>query len=112
MAIHLSDTNWKEVQVRACEAFQLNVGQQMTVRHGFKGLQDVNASLTASCMKKFDTEEQGLLRALLVGSFMTADQYGVVQHLEENDRVCKFLWGERFVAASSLALQTYTTIKR
>lgn len=90
LAIHLSDTNWKEVQVRACEAFQLNVGQQMTVRHGFEGLQDVNASLTASCMKKFDTEEQGLLRALLVGSFMTADQYGVVQHLEENDRVCKF----------------------
>lgn len=90
LAVHLVDTNWKEVQVRASEAFQINVGQQMTVRHGFDGLQHVNASLTAACIKKFNTEEQGLLRALLVGSFMTADQYGVVQHIEECDRVCKF----------------------
>ena len=90
IAMHIGDFPWKEVYGRACEAFQMHIGQQMVDRHGFMGLQDVNAQLTAKCVQKFGIEEQGLLRALLVGSFMTADQYGITQHLDEAQKVCKF----------------------
>lgn len=90
LSVHISDHPWKELSCRACEAFQLHVGQQMTCRHGYEGMQNVNAMLTAQCVKSLDSESQGLIRVLLVGCFMTADLYGASQHLEEDQRVCKF----------------------
>lgn len=90
LPVHIGDSPWKEISGRACEAFQINVGQQMTSRHGYQGMQNVNAMLTAQTIRFFDSEAQGLLRALLVGCFITADLYGHSQHLEEEQRQCKF----------------------
>ena len=80
----------KEVKTRIYRAWQQHVGSLSSGRHGFTGLQDVDAITTSKHVAKLDFELQGPLRSLLSGVFITADQQGEMFHLDQSERICKF----------------------
>ena len=80
----------KEVLNRVHRSWQLHVGSLWISRHGFDGLQQVDAATTAAHLIKLDNDQQGPIRALLSGVFITADQQGDMFRIDQSERVCKF----------------------
>lgn len=81
---------YQEVTMRVCEAFQQKIGQECSCRKGFQGLQNVDAQVTSQSQKNLTVDQKGLVRALLTGAFITADQQAVAHSLSEEEKVCKF----------------------
>lgn len=81
----------QEVVMRVCEAFQQKIGQECSTRKGFSGLHNVDAQVTSNSQKGLTVDQKGLIRALLTGAFMTADQLQAIAHsLSDTDKTCKF----------------------
>ena len=80
----------QEINMRLCEAFQQKIGQECSTRKGFHGLHAVDAQTTANSQKGLSIDQKGLVRALLTGAFITADQQAIAHALPEEDKVCKF----------------------
>lgn len=102
---HLQDMQWvdhegvmidvchcsiQELRTRVLHGFQQRVGAKHAHRHGFAGLQDVGPWLSNRALLKKPCEDIGLIRALQMGTFITADQLGTAHHVEETARNCKF----------------------
>eukprot|EP00438_Fugacium_kawagutii_P013787 Skav214466 [mRNA] locus=scaffold1167:93290:101975:+ [translate_table: standard] len=81
---------FQELQSRLVLSFQASVGRKVSGRHGFAGLQAVDAAMTQKSLQHLDVEEVGLLRALLAGTFITADQTGQAHRVDRAHWVCKF----------------------
>ena len=90
LSIGLQTMPSQEVTKRLCEAFQQKTGQECSKRKGYSGLHRVDAQTTALNQKGLSVDQQGLVRALLTGAFVTADQQAVAHSLEDNEKVCKF----------------------
>eukprot|EP00438_Fugacium_kawagutii_P015677 Skav235300 [mRNA] locus=scaffold520:4940:14554:- [translate_table: standard] len=90
MVIDLFDTPIQEFLQRMFVAFQQMVGQRICHRHGFAGLQDVDAHASRGVVSKLDDVSRGMVHALQVGTFVTADQIGQAHQADEAVRCCKF----------------------
>lgn len=80
----------QELSARAIQGFQASVGRKVASRHGFEGMPDVDAFTTTLSMKHLDSDEVGLIRSLHVGVFITAEQTGQANHVDETKWICKF----------------------
>ncbi len=90
MPVDVLHTSLKDVKTRIYRAWQQHVGSLCAKRHGFEGLQCVDAGVTTRHVAQLDYELQAPIRSLLVGVFITADQQGEMFHVDQADRVCKF----------------------
>eukprot|EP00438_Fugacium_kawagutii_P015360 Skav226110 [mRNA] locus=scaffold702:148968:153536:- [translate_table: standard] len=88
--LDLFDTPIQELLSRMRFAFQQTVGQRLSCRHGFAGLHDVDAPGSKGVVDRLDDVGRGMIHALQVGVFITADQTGAAHHVDEADRKCKF----------------------
>ena len=90
LTIGIQTSPYQEVVMRVCEAFQRKIGQECCNRKGFQGFQNVDAQVTSKSQKGLTIDQKGLVRALLTGAFITADQQAVAHSLSETEKVCKF----------------------
>lgn len=90
LPIDVLHSSFKEVLSRVHRSWQLHVGSLWISRHGFEGLQQVDAATTVAHLKKLDSEQQGPIRALLSGVFITSDQQGEMFRVDSSERMCKF----------------------
>ena len=90
LPVDLLHSALREVQTRIHRAWQQHIGSLSSRRHGFAGLQEVDAVTTTKHVARLDFEQQGPLRSLLSGVFITADQQGEMFHIDTAERVCKF----------------------
>eukprot|EP00438_Fugacium_kawagutii_P033759 Skav215075 [mRNA] locus=scaffold2575:79198:88931:+ [translate_table: standard] len=88
--IDLFATPIQEVTQRILEAFQQRVGQRLCFREGFHGLENVDAATTCGIVKKLPEQDQGLIRSLHSGNFITGDQTGRAHQTDEESWKCKF----------------------
>lgn len=75
---------------RIIEAFQTKHFQQISKRLGFAGAQNAHAWMTQQAMKSMPEDDKTILRALLSGGFITADQLGRAHNVEGDAHPCKF----------------------
>lgn len=90
IVVDLSQTPFNALHGILCPSFQTLVGQRLNHRKGFNGLCNVEANITAMIRQKLSDEQVGLLRALQIGTFITADQTGHFNKVPPENRVCKF----------------------
>eukprot|EP00438_Fugacium_kawagutii_P006137 Skav234012 [mRNA] locus=scaffold3484:101932:106917:+ [translate_table: standard] len=88
--IHLYDECIQSLLVRVTGSFQAMVGCRLSRRHGFEGMQDVDAATTQKSLSSLSVEEVGLLRTLHMGTFITADQTGQANRIAADHWKCKF----------------------
>eukprot|EP00438_Fugacium_kawagutii_P031921 Skav218985 [mRNA] locus=scaffold1532:496116:500942:- [translate_table: standard] len=88
--VSLYDSCIQELRARILVSFQASVGSRISRRHGFEGMQMVDAHATGYATQHLDQEELGLVRALHSGTFITADQTGQAHRIDRTKWTCKF----------------------
>ena len=85
---HLVDSPIQWVNVRLRQAWSRHVGSQVSSRHTFGGLQNVDIQLCHENLHQFSAAEQGFLRVVQNGSFFTKEL--LFQTGKVPDKQCPF----------------------
>eukprot|EP00438_Fugacium_kawagutii_P022163 Skav235761 [mRNA] locus=scaffold803:461046:465992:+ [translate_table: standard] len=90
LPVDLFATPIQELMHRVLESFQQRVGQKISFRDGFEGMQNVDAVTSGKTLQKLGDVEGGLIKSLQVGTFITQDQTGRAHQVDSADWKCKF----------------------
>lgn len=86
--IHLIDTPIQELKHRVCNEWRQYVGSLWSSRHGFEGLQCVDAKMSQVASAGHNRDEAGALITLQQGTFCTHDQLCGAKQVDTKE--CRF----------------------